>query len=201
MTTFDKVNRRTHLYLGLCLMPWLFMYGLSSFILIHQSWFGLGKRPAWEPLWEKPYSRPISSTGVNNEPDLRATAQAILKDCHLEGAFWVEKPNPDTLHIDRFTFWGSTSLTYSLKEQKLKAERQRMPVSQAVIRMHFRGGYGQPDLANKLWGLVVDLACVGILIWVASGLIMWWRLPRLRLWGAVAVVVGFASFLLLVWRL
>jgi hypothetical protein len=40
MTTFDKINRRTHLYLGLFLMPWLLMYGVSSFIVIHQSWFG-----------------------------------------------------------------------------------------------------------------------------------------------------------------
>jgi hypothetical protein len=32
----------------------------------------------------------------------------------LEGAFWVDKPKPDVLHIDRFSFWGSTSLTYSI---------------------------------------------------------------------------------------
>jgi hypothetical protein len=41
LMTFDKINRRLHLYLGLFLGPWLVMYGVSSFILIHQSWFGL----------------------------------------------------------------------------------------------------------------------------------------------------------------
>ena len=29
--TFGKINRRTHLYLGLFLLPWLAMYGVSSF--------------------------------------------------------------------------------------------------------------------------------------------------------------------------
>src|SRR5215510_13293877 len=171
MTTFDKINRRTHLYLGLFLMPWLLMYGVSSLIVIHQSWFKLGENLPWEPVFEKPYYRPVSTQGVNNEPDLRAAAQQILEDCNLEGAFWVDKPNPDTVHIDRFSFWGSTSLTYSLKEQKLRAKHQPMKLPQVVMRMHFRGGYLQPTFWDKFWGLVVDLACVTIMIWIASGLI------------------------------
>jgi hypothetical protein len=196
MTSFDKINRRTHLYLGLALMPWLLMYGVSSFIIIHESWFPANNKPVWEPLFEKQYSRPVSAQG-----DLRLTAQEILKDCHLEGAFWTDKSNPDTLHIDRFSFWGSTRLTYSIKDQKLKAERQRMPFRQAVVRIHFRGGYLQPTFWDKFWGVLVDLACVGIIIWVASGLLMWWRLPRLRAWGAIAVGGGLLSFLLLIWTL
>ena len=132
--------------------------------------------------------------------DVRA-AEDILKDCDLEGAFWAYEPKPDILEVDRFSFWGSTRLTYSINEQKLKAERQRMPASQAVVRMHFRGGYLQPTFWNKFWGLLVDLACVGIIIWTASGLIMWWRLPRLKAWGIVAAGGGLVSFLLLVWTL
>ena len=201
MKSFDKINRRTHLYLGLFLMPWLFMYGLSSFIIIHESWFRPDKERTWEPLFEKQYSRPLNIKGSNNEADLRAAAREILKDCDMEGAFWVDKPKPDTLDIDRFSFWGSTRLTYSIKDQKLKAERQRIEMPQAVIRMHFRGVYDQPTFWNKFWGLLVDLACVGIIIWTISGLIMWWRLPRLRAWGAVAVAGGALSFALLIWAL
>jgi len=116
----------------------------------------------------------------------------------LEGAFWTDKPKPDTLHIERFSFRDSISLTYSATDQKLKAERQRMRWSQVPQRMHFRGGYGQPGFGNKFWGLLVDVACAGIIIWVVSGLIMWWRLPRLRTWGTIAVAAGILSFTLLV---
>ena len=196
MFTFDKVNRRTHLYLGLFLMPWLLMYGVSSFIIIHQSWFGADKHREWETLYQKEYHRPVNTDG-----DLRAIAQQILKDCNLEGAFWVDKPNPDTLHIDRFTFRDSTSLTYSTKDHKLKVERQKMGVPQVAMRMHFRGGYLQPTFWDHFWGMLVDVACGGIIIWIASGLVMWWRLPRLRSWGAIAVGGGFVSFLLLVWAI
>ena len=199
--TFDKINRRTHLYLGLFLMPWLLMYGVSSFIVIHQPWFRADKALERETLFEKPYNGPANIQGGNNEPAMRAAAQQILKDCNLEGAFWVDKPNPDTLHIERFTFRDSISLTYSMKDQKLKAQRQRMRAPQVAMRMHFRGGYFQPTFGNKFWGLLVDIACVGIIIWIASGLIMWWRLRRLRAWGALAVAGGILSFLLLVWTL
>jgi hypothetical protein len=199
--TFDKINRRTHLHMGLFLMPWLVMYGVSSFIIIHQSWFGANQSLPFAPLFEKAYGRPVKSQELDGEPNLRTTAQQILRDCNLEGAFWVNKPNPDTVQIDRFSFWGSTRLTYSIKEQKLKAERQLMKLSQAVTRMHFRGGYNQATFWNQFWGALVDLACVGIILWVVSGLIMWWRLPRLRTWGGIALGAGVLSFVLLVWRL
>jgi hypothetical protein len=198
--TFDKINRRTHLYLGLLLMPWLLMYGVSSFIIIHHSWFPNDK-PARELLFEKTYTRAVNTQGANNSPALRAAAQEILKECDLEGAFWVDKPKPDTLHIDRFSFRDSINLTYSSKDQKLKAERRARRLSDVPVQMHVRGGYGQPGFWQKFWGLLVDVACVGIVIWVASGLIMWWRLPRFRAWGAIAVGGGILSFLLLVWTL
>ncbi len=200
MITFDKINRRAHLYLGLFLMPWLLMYGVSSFIVIHNKWFP-SDRPAREILFEKAYGRPVNLRGANNSPELRAASQEVLKECDLDGAFWVDKPKPDTLHIERFTFRDSISLIYSAKDQKVKAERQQMLWSQLPQRMHFRGGYGQPGFGNKFWGLLVDAACLGILIWVGSGLIMWWRLPRLRVWGALAIGGGILSFVLLVWRL
>jgi len=119
----------------------------------------------------------------------------------LEGAFWVDKPKPNTLHIDRISSRDSISLTYSIADQMLKAERQTLRWPQVAMRMHFRVGSDQPTLGNKLWGLLVNLACIGITIWVTSGLIMWWRLPRFRAWGAIAVGGGIVSFVLLVWTL
>ena len=37
--TFSHVNRRVHLYLGLFLLPWLFMYGISSLPFAHAPFF------------------------------------------------------------------------------------------------------------------------------------------------------------------
>ena len=48
---------------------------------------------------------------------------------------------------------------------------------------------------------MIDLVCLAFLIWVASGLYMWWSLPGLRRWGWVAVLAGLASFSLFLLRL
>ncbi len=196
MRSFDLLNRRTHLYLGLFLMPWLLMYGVSSFLISHHAWFRSDEAPSWQPLFEREYHRQIP-----DQVDLREVAQEILKDCNLEGAFWAQRPKPEELRINRFRFWDETRLVYSIKDQRLKVERQQCRWDQVILRMHFRGGFQQPTFWDGLWAVLVDVACVGILIWVGSGLLMWWRLARLRLWGAIAVGGGVLSFLLLVWRL
>src|SRR5205814_1918263 len=157
-----------------------------------------------ELLFEKSYDNPVDLNGAinaNNTPDLRAAAERILKDLDMQGGFWVDKPNADTLHIERFSFGGNTSLTYSAKKQTIRAEHQKMRAPQFIHRLHFRGGFIQPDFGNKSWGVLVDLACIAILIWVISGVIMWWQLPKLRMWGMVALTTGILSFLLLIWRL
>ena len=201
MISFNKINRRTHLYLGLALLPWLLMYGVSSAIIIH---FNPIQPLPRELVFEKPYEKPVDLKGANNANntlELRAAAERILKDLDMEGGFWADKPNSDTLHIDRFSFGGNTSLTYSAKKQTIKAEHQKMRIPQFIQRMHFRGGYIQPDFGNKSWGVFVDLACFAILIWVVSGLIMWWQLPRLRTWGTLALAGGVLSFVVLIWAL
>jgi hypothetical protein len=133
--------------------------------------------------------------------DLRAVALEILKDCQLEGAFWVQRPKPEEIRINRFRFWDETRLTYLIKDQRLRAERQEFRWDQVVLRMHFRGGFQQPTFWDGFWAVLVDVACVGILVWISSGLLMWWRMARLRIWGAIAIGAGIFSFLLLIWRL
>ena len=195
MKNFDHLNRRTHLYLGLFLIPWLLMYGFSSFLISHHAWFRSDRPPTWQPLFEREYHRLIPE-----QADLRVAALEILKDCQLEGAFWAQRSKPDEIRINRFRFWDETRLTYRIKDQRLRAERQRLRWDQVILRMHFRGGFQQPTVRDDLWAILVDVACLGILLWIVSGLLMWWRLARLRVWGAIAVGGGIVSFLLLVWR-
>jgi hypothetical protein len=67
--------------------------------------------------------------------------------------------------------------------------------------MHTRNGYNQPLFLTKLWAFTVDLTCVTMIVWVASGICMWWGLAKVRVWGAIALVGGAASFLFLAWAL
>lgn len=196
MKRFDLINRRIHLYLGLFLAPWLLMYGISSFLISHHAWFRSDQAPEWQPVFERGYQR-----AVPDGADLREVAHEVLKDCGLEGAYWVQRPRPEEIRINRFRLWDETRVTYSIKEQRLRAERQRLRWDQVILRMHFRGGFQQPGFWNDFWAILVDVACIGILAWVGSGLVMWWRVQRLRWWGALTLGGGMLGFTLLLWRL
>jgi hypothetical protein len=172
------------------------MYGISSFMISHHAWFRSDQQPAWQPVFDREYQR-----AVPEGADLRETARAILKDVQLEGAFWVQRPKPDKIEINRFRFWDETRLTYSIHDHRLRAERQGLRWDQIVLRMHFRGGFLQPTLRDDLWACLVDVACAAIVIWVISGLILWWRVVRLRLWGTIALGSGVAAFAWFLWRL
>ena len=132
------------------------------------------------------------------EGRLRATAAAVLADNGLGGLFRVRRPNPQRLIITRFDFWPQTRLTYHIAEGRLVAEDQQLRLDNFLIHMHFRAGFAQESFLSDLWAVVVDLVCVAFVLWVATGLYMWWQLAHARRWGAIALGSGWLSFILFV---
>ncbi|HRJ21409.1 MAG TPA: hypothetical protein PLF84_20365, partial [Bryobacteraceae bacterium] len=55
-------------------------------------------------------------------------------------------------------------------------------------------GFEQDGWLTKAWGGVVDMVVVGMVWWVVSGLIMWWKLPGKRRGGWVALGLGVGSW-------
>ena len=80
-------------------------------------------------------------------------------------------------------------------------EDRRFRWDHFLTGMHARGGFEQEGILPLSWSVVVDLVSVAMIVWVASGLYMWWELPGQRRWGWLAIVGGAASFLLFTMRL
>ena len=60
--------------------------------------------------------------------------------------------------------------------------------------MHARGGFEQDTLLDDAWGVTVDMVCVAIMLWIATGLYMWWHQPGTRGWGWIALAGGTSMF-------
>jgi len=196
MKSFDHLNRRIHLYLGLFLLPWLCMYGVSSFMISHPDWFAAVRISNM--------AAGIRKGLLAEDPGGRGDPPRCARDSQrrgLEGAFWVQRPNAREIRINRFRFRNEIRLIYSISDHRLRAERQQFGWNRLAVRLHFRGGFLQPTFFDDLWAVLVDVVCVGILIWITSGMVMWWRVARLRLWGSVALVGGVTSFVIFAWRL
>ena len=193
--SFNHFNRRLHLYLAMFLLPWVLMYGLSSLPFSHHDFFDDLYRgdgvSTWTKRFERSYDRPVPQGA-----DLRQIGAQILADVDLEGAFGAHQPNQQRLNIYLHDFWDHTRLSYFINEQRLVAEDRRFRWDWFFTGMHARGGFQQDSFLNDLWAVVVDGVCIGFFIWIASGIYMWWLLKPTRLWGALALGGGIASFII-----
>ena len=189
---FNIINSRTHLYLGLALIPWVLMYGLSSLIINHGPFFNKisdNETPLWSTKFEQEYHRPVPENA-----DLREVATEILNEFELRNSFFVSRPTPDRMNINVRDFLSPTRLTYFIKEGRLLVEKQNFKLKTLLISMHLRGGYQQNNFLDDMWAVVLDLVCIAFVVWIFSGIYIWWKLRELRFWGVVALVGGLFTF-------
>lgn len=184
----DRVNRRLHSYLGLFFLPWFLVYGASSLVFSHGAWFSKG--PATTVLFDRQYEL----DPITPEADLRPVADRIQRDSGLEGHFGVFRTPDGLIRMYGATFLKATQITYDPKLHRLTAEQTIFRLSGLLTRLHTRGGFERPGLLSYAWSVIVDGVQLSIILWMASGLYMWWKLQRHRLWGLLALGAGLALF-------
>ena len=190
MQNWNLILRRTHLYLGMLLIPWLMMYALSTALFNHREVFRPYRAadPLWLPQWEKDYAIDVPA----GNDGLRAAARRILDDNGLKGAFGVQRQG-QRLNINVQNFWQPVRLTYQIESKRLRAEARKSSWVDVLARVHERVGYGQGGFLNNLWAVTVDLFCVTTLVWIATGLDLWWKVAGTRRWGFCAIGGGVAT--------
>ena len=197
--TLHHLNRRTHLYLALFLLPWFLMYGVSSIPFSHNQYFEERDKAKGLPLWTKRFERSYD-VAVPDGPELKALGDRIMKDTGFTGNHGTYRQNANQVNVYVYTFWHSTQIKYFIGEKKLVGEDRRFRWDHFLTGMHAKGGFEQGGW-NDLWGIVVDLVCLGMMMWVMTGLVMWWSIPVTRRWGWVALGAGAGGFALFLWRL
>ena len=189
---FHLVIRRVHLYLGMFLLPWFFVYGISSVPFSHAAYFQQLHKdgvPEWSVRLDRPYEIPVPPGA-----DLQAIGAQIMRDAGLKGAYGTYRANDRQLNVYRFDFWRSTRITHFVDQKRLLAEDRHFRWDHFLTGMHARGGFQQASVLNDALAVTVDIVCVGILTWLATGIYMWWQLPQCRRWGALALGGGLVSF-------
>jgi hypothetical protein len=195
--TFSHVNRRVHMYLGLFLLPWFFAYGLSSVPFSHPRWAqAIYGQPVWTLRFERSYQLPMPPDAA-----LKEIGNAIAREAGIEGTHGAYRPNPNRINVYVHTFWKASQISYDTEKKILRAEDRRFRWDHFLTGLHARGGFQHDSLLDDAWAVAVDVVCAGFLIWIASGLYMWWHVPRHRNWGWLALGGGAGVFAALLWIL
>ena len=120
---------------------------------------------------------------------------SILGQPRLKGQFVVRRGPNGTIQVDQNRFLSNVQLDYDPAAHRLTARKSPAPKwPNLLTRVHTRGGFEQPGFLENFWSVIVDIVQVGIFVWVASGLYMWWHLKRFRNWGWLALGSGIALF-------
>ncbi|MEN3338395.1 MAG: hypothetical protein V7647_2071 [Acidobacteriota bacterium] len=195
--TFAHLNRRTHLYLGLALLPWFFMYAVSSIPFAHTQFFERRDAARGLPLWTLRSTHSIDLPVTGGQDELRALGAALLRRAGVSArSYGVYRQSPTQLNVYAYSFRHSTQLKYFIDQKRLTVEERRFRWDQFLTGMHARGGFEQESMLDRTWSVIVDLVCLAIVLWIASGFYMWWGLPGSRSWGWVTIAAGVLTFVL-----
>lgn len=190
--------RRLHTFSGLFLLLFFLKYGVSAIPFAHGGLLReyYDSKPQWKLRLERDYDLPVPDNA-----DLREIGSKILGDLGIKGSYGAWREGGNRIAVHTFRFVNTTRAIYFLNDKRLVVEDKYFRWDQFLQKFHWIGGYQQHRFISDLWAFMIDLVCAGIVIWVMTGLYMWWNNKTARFWGTVALFTGFASFALFIFLL
>ena len=189
--TFLHFIRRTHLYMGLFLLPWVIMFGASSIPLNHNT----SAAPAtWTKVGEHRFEAELPEAGE----DLRPFGRQMMDAVGIGGGFFVNRAAPRQVNVNHPDFLTPVRIIYNADEKRLTVEHRDFAMRGFIGGMHTRGGYDMGGFWDSVWALFVDIVSLGLILWIATGIYMWWHLPSTRRWGWLALASGAVCFAVIV---
>lgn len=257
----SRLLRRLHMYLGLLLLPWVLLYGITALLFNHSTWATDRQEASLGPVLLRGLPDPgevalqaearlagtgaaivpgsarwigdLSLRGTTSDHTLRmrlspsgAGGRVLLSPKAQEPPAWAapledwtplttEAESELTTLVDdvlRAAGIEATELrlvrypqlrlqveedsTRHTVELDLRGGLEVSPGSSAIswrsrlLRLHL--AHGSPGYRGPrwIWARSVDLMGLTMITWSLTGLVMWWKMPRLRRSGAIALGVG-----------
>lgn len=192
--TLPHFVRRAHLYMGLFLLPWVLMFGVSSIPLNHNS---AADTPRWILVAQRPFHVELPPPGAN----LRPLGRQVMEAAEIDGGYFVNRVNPRQVNVNHPDFLRPIRVIYHADRGHLIVERREFALRSFFSGLHTRGGYDLDGFWDSVWAVLVDVVSAALLLWIASGLYMWWHVPATRPWGWTALTAGAVCFAVLMFSL
>jgi len=198
---FEIWNRRLHFYIGLYLLFFLWLFAFTGLLLNHPGW---SFAEFWPTRKQTVFEREIKPPPVG--PDL-AQAENILTQLGLSGEIEWTSAGADARRLD-----FRASRPGHIFEIKTDFDSGRTTVQRIDLNawgvmhiLHTFTGVRAGDSRNQrdwiltsIWAFTMDAVGIGLMIMVLGSYYMWWRLPRKRAWGLLALISGWAVCLVFV---
>ena len=199
-----RVTRDLHLYFGLFISPFILVFAVSVFFLVHRLSpnAAVGTKAVITNL-----SLPPDLENLSGRP-LVDRLIPILKQNDIQGEFgWVQHfPKEHRFVIPVSVPGRTTTVTLDLNEREVLVEQRVTGLADALIVLHMSPGQHMAAIRKNwiymlVWSWLADATVYLSLFITVSGIYLWYVLRSERRIGVTLLLAGTASFFGMVYAL
>ena len=201
---FYRVTRDLHLYFGLFISPFILVFAVSVFFLVHR--LSPNAAVGTKSLISK-LSLPPDLENLSGRP-LVDRLIPILKQNGVEGELgWVQHfPKEHRFVIPVSVPGRTTTVTLDVNEREASVERRVTGLADALIVLHMSPGQHMAGIRKNwiymlVWSWLADATVYLTLFITVSGIYLWYVLRSERRNGVTLLLAGTASFFGMVYAL
>jgi len=198
--------RDVHLYAGLFVSPYVLVFSVSVFFLVHR-WLPTAQPRTSAERTVSNLPLPANLNQLSGRERIDALRPA-LDQAQVHGEVgWIQHLAKENRLVIPVSVPGrSTTVTIDLARQDASIKERTTGVASAFIELHKSPG---PHLvairmnwfAMRVWSWLADATVYLLLLVTVSGLYLWYLMRRERRTGAVLLAAGAASFISIVYVL
>ena len=187
-----RVLRDTHLLLGLFLLVFVMMFGVSSLYMSHRGWFGS------EPAESE--STVVVDPGQASTP--RELARHLMEEQGYRGGLHDIRDAEGQIHFNISRIGTVHDVDYTRGAREARVRTRVFPFMNMMTWMHTTFGMQHEYAPHNVWGALMFLTSVGLLVLGGTGLYLWFELRAERRIGLILLfgnLVFGATLIVLLW--
>ena len=179
---FLEFCRTIHVYLSMLGLLVMFLFGLTGFTINHEDWFGANVPRVSESEARMPVELIAKKDPLQIVEHLRGAH-------HISGAMTAFDDFDDRYSIG----FKEPGQIWEIEVEKAggltKIHHETFNLAAVINNLH-RGRYSGPG-----WSWIIDVSAIMVVVACGTGIVLWLALPRRRVLGAFALVLGIAGTL------
>ena len=181
--------RKIHLYTGLVVLVFLMMYFVSGYVLIHRPWFG-GEEGKPDPA-----TRTESLAAYNGARTPEVLAAYVAERFGLHGQLNVPPPERQPKDAIRFNVFRpgtihEVRIPHDGEVVNIRTTRENL--AGLFVHLHRIHGYGAGGWPFNAYVFFNDLASFSCILFALSGVYLWWKTAKRRIWGVLCLAASCA---------
>lgn len=188
-----KWNRKIHIYLGLFLILFIWLFGFSGLLLNHHWEFS----NSWDKKKVSNYDKTIE---LSKHKEKHILVQEMMDELSIDGSIYNMKYSNDSTQLSFIA--SHPGVRYEIKANLLtnkisikKTKLDQWEIMKALHKLRNptqkeENGQLQPMLAF-IWGLAIDIVSVGLIIICLGGCYLWLQGTKKEFYyGLISILTG-----------